>query len=643
MPETLVLCGGVTRSARDKGKLLELDVRPDADAAKSVDFRTDSVAAPLLDDLPDVISDALELAAYVYSADRLVRRGGSGAPKSIGSEWQREFRFRIPVRQPAVWQRPAVKLALIEVLSFLSGDRFEFVFEQATGPISIEPYLGFADSNAQVIRPDRVVLFSGGLDSLAGVARDVICSGSSAILVSHQSANTTISLQNKLAEAVAERTPPRRTFHAPIRVRRGREQPLEHSQRLRSFLFATLGIAYARMFGLKSVQFYENGITSFNLPVVEHVLGTRASRTTHPRVLAGYEKLFSALLDEPVTFTNPFLWNTKADIVRIIVEHGCADLIPLTTSCAAVRNLSMTGLQCGTCSQCVERRIAMAAAGLEHLERPYECDMFLGAIGDPQGITMVEGHLLRARRLATMTQQGFAARHGQAFRALSAVADEPRRAMQQIFALHQRYGAEFDQVVNQQLARHATVDGMRAIRHPSLLGMILPEPAQRAEYRDPAEKEPPASQQAAIQSANIGAIVLAVDESRKQISFTDGPVLTGRQYELLRLLVNHAREARTKGNAVASPFMLTRQLYTRMHTTDENLRRIVERARKKLRKTFEENTGYLLDTNDIIESDHWRGYRLNRHVAIVSPDEMPATRPVSRSPRDSVTELPPLH
>lgn len=643
MPETLVLCGGATGSGRDRGKLLELDVRPGADAARRIDFSTDSVAAPLLDDLPDVISDALEVAAYVYGADRLVRRGGSRAPKGIGSEWERQFRFRIPVRQPSVWQTSEVRAALVEVLSFLSGDRFEFVFEQAIGPVSLEPYLGFADPNAQVIRPDQVILFSGGLDSLAGVARDVVGSGHRAILVSHQSANVTTHLQNELAGAIAERTPPRQTFHAPVRVRRGSEQPLEYSQRLRSFLFATLGMAYASMFGLKSVQFYENGITSFNLPVAEHVLGTRASRTTHPRVLAGYEKLFSALLDEPVAFTNPFLWNTKADIVRMISEHGCADLLPLTTSCAAVRNLSMTGLQCGTCSQCVERRVAMAAAGLERLEKKYECDMFLGPIEDPQGITMVEGHLLRARRLATMTQRGFAARHGQTFRALSSVADTPQRVMQDMFNLHQRYGVEFEQVVNQQLARHATVDGMRAIRHPSLLGMLLPEPAERAVYRDPVEIEPPASQQAVKPRPNIGTIVLAIDEDRKRVMFTDGPILTGRQYEFLKILAHKAREARATGRPLDPPHISTRELLKRMNTNDVNLRRIVERTRSKLRKTFEETTHYLLSPHDIIESDRWRGYRLNPSVAVVSPEEMPVARAMSRSPRDSVTELTPAY
>lgn len=643
MHETLVLCGGLQCPQGDKRARLELDVSPNADPARRIGFETDAVAAPLLDDLPDVVADALELAVYLYCADRLVRRGGSNAPRGMGSDWQRDFQFRIPVRQLEVWQKPRVHDALVEVLSFLSGDRFEFLFEQARSPLPLEPYLGFSDRNAQVIHPERVVLFSGGLDSLAGVARDVVGGNGSAILVTHHSASITINLQNALAKAIGERTSRGQTFYAPVRVRRGVEKPLEHSQRLRSFLFATLGMTYARMFGVKSVQFYENGVTSFNLPIAEHVLGTRASRTTHPRVLAGYDKFFSALLEDEVRFTNPFLWQTKSDIVKTIAEFGCADLIALTTSCASVRNLSMTGVQCGICSQCVERRVAMAAAGLENIERPYQCDMFLGPVDDPQGLTMVEGHLLRARRFAGMTQQGFVANHGQAFRALAAIGDDAQQAIGRMFELHHRYGAEFEQVVNQQLARQASVEGMRAIRHPSLLAMLLPEHGQRVPLRDPAETEPPASQQAFRAEASVGTIVLAVDEKQKRIRFSDGPVIKGRSYELIEALVEHARQTRHHGDPKEAPYIHSGALCTKMQVLDQNLRRIVNRARGDLSAAFERKTGYLLDPHDVVESDPWRGYRLNPFVAIVALEEMPATRPVSHNAGESVTQQPSIH
>ncbi|MEP9390550.1 hypothetical protein [Mesorhizobium sp. KR9-304] len=165
MHETRIICGGIaTSKQRD---VIELDLSPNAPTHRRIDFDTTRLCAPLVDDLPDVLADAVELAAYLYCADRLVKRGGTG--RGIGSEWHRNFRFQIPVRRIDSWQRPDVQLALRDALSILSGDTFIFEFSKAVAPMSVEPFLGFGDQNAQTIRPDKVLLFSGGLDSLAGV------------------------------------------------------------------------------------------------------------------------------------------------------------------------------------------------------------------------------------------------------------------------------------------------------------------------------------------------------------------------------------------------------------------------------------------------------------------------------------------
>jgi hypothetical protein len=164
---------------------------------------------------------------------------------------------------------------------------FEFITHRTA--MALHPHLGFEESAAQIVRPERVLLFSGRLDSLAGVADTVLKHRESAILVTHQSATTIAHRQNCLAKELARRTSIGQTFYAPVWVKRGKSDPVEHSQRFRSFLFAAIGMAHARMFGLDTVHFCENGITSFNLPIGEQVLGTRASRTTHPRVLAATE------------------------------------------------------------------------------------------------------------------------------------------------------------------------------------------------------------------------------------------------------------------------------------------------------------------------------------------------------------------
>jgi predicted nucleic acid-binding protein len=126
----------------------------------------------MADNIPDVLTDMLEIAAYVYCADQFTKRG-TELMTNMGADWRRKFRFRIPVRCPDVWGKDSVREALVETLGFLSEDEFSFDFRQATTSTGLQPYLGFSDPSAQAISPDEVILFSGGLDSLA-VTEDVI-------------------------------------------------------------------------------------------------------------------------------------------------------------------------------------------------------------------------------------------------------------------------------------------------------------------------------------------------------------------------------------------------------------------------------------------------------------------------------------
>ncbi|HEV7253074.1 MAG TPA: hypothetical protein VGN97_08230 [Mesorhizobium sp.] len=644
MAETLVLCGGASFPAKHvHAKPIELDIARRAHRGARVDFKTSRLSARLVDDLPDVLADVVELAVYVYSADRLTKRGSSSSA-GIGSEWQRQFCFVVPVRRPDLWKRVEVKTALVDTISFMSGDEFAFDFIDAKAPEAVEPHLGFHDAGAQVIQPDLVMMFSGGLDSLAGVAHEVFGKGRRAVLVTHQSANTIMNRQDELADTIAKRGARNQTFYAPVRVRRGTDQPKEHSQRLRSFLFGALGMAYARMFGLNTVHYFENGITSFNLPIAEHVVGTRASRTTHPGALARMGRLFSHLLDETVTFENPFIWRTKPDIVRLIGGNGCAELIPLTTSCAGVRNLSMTGLQCGICSQCVERRFAILGAGQEALEPAavYATDIFTQPQEDVRAATMVERYVARAEMFSGMSEHAFFSNYGQVFRALSNMVGPRLRTAQQIFGLHRRHGQEVLDVTNEQLGRYATIAGRRLIAHTSLLGMLEDRAGPAPIYVDPTETEPPASSIPANPKREPFQVVLAVDEKKVRILFRGGAILRGSAFELIATLVRLREE---DWSAQRRPANYTRKrtkaLAEMLATSDQDLRQWVLRARRSLEKQFEQSTGYTLDKNDVIESgDSWDGYYLNPHVVIVQPAQIELGPPLSRLSGRSITTQP---
>ena len=127
------------------------------------------ISKRMLANVPDLVMDLLELAAYVYSADWATCRGGE-ASRANGCGVAPE----VPVRHSGSKARALVigacLDALSEALGFLTEDEYQFEFEEHRGsPPEVQEYLELGDEAPARFEPDEVVLFSGGLDSLAGV------------------------------------------------------------------------------------------------------------------------------------------------------------------------------------------------------------------------------------------------------------------------------------------------------------------------------------------------------------------------------------------------------------------------------------------------------------------------------------------
>ena len=157
------------------------------------------------EDIPERILDLLQIASFVFCADRMASRGAHDSVTNVG--WARTFHFAIPVLDLDFWSSDNVKKHLNDALTFMTGDRkYEFSFVKAQEHTISTKYVQLklfsaAESELASATDADVMLFSGGFDSLAGAIERLnenpdrkLC------LVSHKSSITSTGIQNKLVD-----------------------------------------------------------------------------------------------------------------------------------------------------------------------------------------------------------------------------------------------------------------------------------------------------------------------------------------------------------------------------------------------------------------------------------------------------------
>lgn len=454
-PERLVLCGGAASAGTAPRNALRLAIYG---PEPNVHFRLEELRRDLWREIPPVLRDLLDLAAYVYTADQAVPRAGGGRldGDEVGEGWRRTFRFRVPVRELGRWRSDPVLTELISVLSFASEDTYEFEFVSLERDTPIGNFIDFSGTpyDGQV---EEVMMFSGGLDSLAGAITASVVEGRRVLLVNHRSNEKLAPRHENLLRELTDRATGCPPLHFPVRLNKDKEHGREHTQRSRSFLFAAFGALFADMIGLSGVQFYENGVVSLNLPPSAQVVGARASRTTHPRVLDGFRRLFTALLGRDFTVKNPFLWDTKTDVVKRIAAAGYGHLIGLSTSCGHAWACTARQTHCGVCSQCIDRRFAVLAArqAAHDPATAYAVDLLTGPRlpGEPR--TMLAAYLDLANRMEQMGESDFLTQFGEVPRALPYLDLPASAGVARVFDLYRRHAREVTGVIDGAIASHA--------------------------------------------------------------------------------------------------------------------------------------------------------------------------------------------
>ena len=437
----------------------------------NVHLKIEDVSKGLVEKVPPIFLDLIDISTYVYCADQAFRRNGRDA---LGEDWRRQLNFQIAVRRPDIWSSPGVMDDLVSTLSFLSEDEYSFEFSLLQEAPSAQRYFDFGQSpwGGHI---DGVMLFSSGLDSLAGAIQESIVERRKVILVNHRSQEKLTPRYEILRQMLRDRAGPFSPVHIPVRINKDEHLTHEYTQRSRSFLCAALGATVASMVGLSKIRFYENGVVSLNLPPSPQVVGARATRTTHPRVLAGFESLFTRISGKPFKVENPFLWNTKTEVVRLIANNGCGPLIEHSFSCASTMRSSHEHSHCGECSQCIDRRFAVLAAEQEHNDpaAQYRIDLLTGARGEGLPRSMLAAYLETANRIRRMSELDFFSTFGEATRVLGYVQGGTRSTAAKIFDLHRRHADEVARVVARAIGQYGDQLFARQLPADCLLRLVL--------------------------------------------------------------------------------------------------------------------------------------------------------------------------
>jgi 7-cyano-7-deazaguanine synthase in queuosine biosynthesis len=399
MTEYLVLGDGAALPARLSGRTPDLHLLT-IGRNRNLRLQADVFRTHLWRDPSNRLDDLLRLAAFVYGTDTRISRGS--AKDVFASKWPRSFRMVLPVWDLSFWKRHDVRDALVETLQFLTGDEFAFDFVQRSPQGSVQGIFQFNELVGQLPSVKVVVMFSGGVDSLAAVLQ-AVKEDRYPLLVSHRPGPVIDSRQKNLLEEVRRRFPCWVFPHVSMWVnRQSGNRTVEFTQRSRSFLFTSLGVVTAAILGIDDVWLCDNGVVSVNLPQSSENVGTFLSRSTHPRYLALAQALMRMVTGRgQLTITNTLFNKTKKEVMEVIARNGHPELIQEAVSCAHIEGKTRLQPHCGVCTQCIDRRFASTAAGLtEHdLVGRYEKDIFVDALDEGLPRTHAENYVRFATKL----------------------------------------------------------------------------------------------------------------------------------------------------------------------------------------------------------------------------------------------------
>ena len=470
------LCNGAQPTPLCDDRVTKKIISDPNAADRNVNIVVENLDSKLRQHISNRQYDLIEIASFIYTADALVpRMGKKWTGEDTDDGWERDFHFVIPVYDFEFWNTDAVKIALHKLLTFLVNGNFLFEFTPKAA-ISRQYQYFLGDSVTVLPKVDKVILFSGGLDSLAGAIEN-ISAGVPVALVSHRSVSTMNARQKQLIDELGKIYSG--TFmHVPVWINKKKSaRYYEYTQRSRSFLYSALAVVVAELLGVQEVNFYENGIVSLNLPLTDEVLRSRATRTTHPLTLKLFQDFFNLCTQEPVIFKNPYIFLTKKEVVGITLKSKARDLIHLSSSCTRTIMASSLQKHCGVCSQCIDRRIAVLSHKSIDTSFDYATDVFFGERKvDPAKNTYDKGvavsYMRFANEISKMSDEEFDFAYGSLIDDAAGALDG-YSSIRPLIDMHKRHAATVINVLEDQIVQNRSVIASGGLQPNSLLSFVI--------------------------------------------------------------------------------------------------------------------------------------------------------------------------
>jgi 7-cyano-7-deazaguanine synthase in queuosine biosynthesis len=306
-------------------------------------------------ELPRRADDLVAITAGVAFADRTVAR-------QAALMWRRSLELSVPVHDVDFWRRPEISASLQDLLTLLTGDTWTLSFyrRRKGTPTELQEPLPLAHGAEPVVMP-----FSDGLDSLAGARLTAVREAEAPLIL------VTAGQRNDADREWRERYLNARRYRLVLPFRFLNTQSghrfRESSYRTRALVYSVMAGIAAHLSGATRIVYAESGQGSLG-PWLVPVGNEAPDVRMHPLFTRRVAAFLAIVLETPLKFEHPYLWQTKGETLRELVELELTDDWNKTRSCARdARHMSVDGqhMQCGVCAGCLLRRQSLLAAGLD--------------------------------------------------------------------------------------------------------------------------------------------------------------------------------------------------------------------------------------------------------------------------------------